>query len=71
MTITDWVDANESLAPRSHQERHCDVRLISGATQYLPYSAARAVAGIFGAAGDPLPVYEHCCEYHDPDGGTE
>ncbi len=70
MTVTD-LPPGDNYAERFHPERHCNVRMMTGEIVLLPYSSQRAVAGIFGSPGDPLPEYEHCCEYHDPDGGIE
>jgi len=46
-----------------YPDRHCLALLITGATVALPYSAAAAVAALFG--GEP-PTYEVCCPFHDP-----
>jgi len=51
-----------------YPDRHCLALLITGATVALPYSAAAAVAALFG--GEP-PTYQECCPFHSLHGDTD
>ena len=68
LTVTDLPEPG-NYAADFHPERHCNVKLITGASVMLPYSSPRAIDGLFGTPGlvRLLPAYEPCCKYHAPD----